>query len=53
MSTIGPNLADASSTYKLAVRFGDEILQAGFTTVPNLLLRYQAKLDISSSELNL
>jgi len=52
MSTNGPNRTEASGTYRLAVRFGDEILQAGFTTVPNLLLRYQATLDISSTELN-
>jgi hypothetical protein len=37
---------------RLTVRFGDEILQAGFTTVPNLLLRYQVQLDITSTELN-
>src|SRR5215217_2204273 len=52
MSTTDPNQSETASGYKLAVRFGDEILQAGFTTVPNLLLRYQAKLDISSAELN-
>jgi hypothetical protein len=43
---------ETTTAYRLAVRFGDEILQAGFTTVPNLLLRYQAVLGISSSELN-
>jgi hypothetical protein len=42
----------AEGAYKLTVRFGDEILQAGFTTVPNLLLRYQAELEITSAELN-
>src|SRR5215207_7974183 len=41
-----------TSAYKLEVRFGDEILQAGFTSVPNLLLRYQAELDITAAELN-
>jgi len=50
-----PNTGDHNDTttaYRLTVRFGDEILQAGFTTVPNLLLRYQATLTSSSSELN-
>jgi len=51
MPTMGDQ-NDTTGTYRLAVRFGDEILQAGFTTVPNLLLRYQAILGISSSEFN-
>src|SRR5215212_7963267 len=41
----------ANSSYKLELRFGDEIIQAGWTVVPNVLLRYQAKLEISASEL--
>ncbi len=51
MPTMGDQ-NETPGTYRLAVRFGDEILQVGFTTVPNLLLRYQAVLGISSSEFN-
>ncbi len=51
MPTMGDQ-NETTGTYRLAVRFGDEILQAGFTTVPNVLLRYQATLGISSSEFN-
>lgn len=42
----------AAASYKLTIRFGDEILQAGFTSVPNLFLRYQARLNINAAELN-
>ncbi len=47
-----PAVDVTAATYKLTVRFGDEILQAGFTSVPNLLLRYQARLEITASEFN-
>lgn len=39
------------SGYKIAVRFGDHILQAGFTSVPNLVLNYYAELGISPAEM--
>jgi hypothetical protein len=46
------NQDDATTTiYKIAVRFGDEILQAGFTSVPNLVLNHYAALDITAAEM--
>lgn len=35
----------------ISVRFGDPILQAGFTAVPNLILDYYAELGISLPEM--
>jgi hypothetical protein len=52
MERTGTDQEPSSNVYRLAVRFGDEILQAGFTVVPNLLLRYQVALGITASELN-
>jgi hypothetical protein len=37
---------------KLVVRFGDELLESGFTALPNILLRYQGELQIKAEELN-
>src|SRR5215467_13534681 len=40
-----------SAPASIAVRFGDEVLRAGFTAVPNLVLNYYAQLGITPSEL--
>ena len=40
-----------SADRRLTVRFGDAILAAGHTAVPNLVLRYYAKLGISDGEM--
>ena len=37
--------------YRITVRFGDQIMQAGFTAVPNLLLNHYVALGISPTEL--
>lgn len=39
------------SGYKIAVRFGDQVLEAGFTSVPNLVLNHYAELGISPAEM--
>ncbi len=36
---------------RIVVRFGDEVLEAGFTTVPNLVLEHYAALGITSDEM--
>lgn len=41
----------ADSSYKIAVRFGDQVLQAGFTSVPNLVLNHYAELGITPAEM--
>ena len=41
------NHAGDTSQYKIVVRFGDEILQAGFTAVPNLLLDHYTEMSIT------
>ena len=44
--------SDSTSTiYQIAVRFGDDILQAGFTAVPNLVLDHYASLGITPGEM--
>jgi Helix-turn-helix domain len=40
-----------SSPYQITVRFGNEILQAGFTAVPNLVLDHYGTLGITSAEM--
>lgn len=40
-----------STQYRITVRFGDQIMQAGFTAVPNLLLNHYVALDITPAEL--
>jgi hypothetical protein len=40
-----------NTVYQIAVRFGDEILQAGFTSTPNLVLNHYAQLGISPAEM--
>src|SRR5690348_14484861 len=45
------NQPPSSSGYKISVRFGDQILQAGFTSVPNLVLNHYAELGISPAEM--
>lgn len=45
------NQASPSSGYKISVRFGDQILQAGFTSVPNLVLNHYAELSITPAEM--
>ncbi len=42
---------NTTSSYQIAVRFGDEILQAGFTSVPNLVLDHYAGLGITPGEM--
>src|SRR5437764_887266 len=42
---------NGDSGYKIAVRFGDQVLQAGFTSVPNLVLNHYAELGISPAEM--
>jgi hypothetical protein len=37
---------------RLVVRFGDELLEFGFTALPNILIRHQGKLSISPEEFN-
>jgi hypothetical protein len=41
----------SDSGYKIAVRFGDQVLQAGFTSVPNLVLNHYAELGITPAEM--
>ena len=44
--------SDSTSTiYQIAVRFGDDILQAGFTAIPNLVLDHYAALGITPGEM--
>jgi DNA replication protein DnaD len=37
--------------YTISVRFGDDVLQAGHTTVPNLVLNHYAELGITAAEM--
>jgi hypothetical protein len=48
---IKPNKSTTDSGYRIAVRFGDQVLQAGFTSVPNLVLNHYAELGISPAEM--
>jgi hypothetical protein len=48
---IKPNANITDSSYKIAVRFGDQVLQAGFTSIPNLVLNHYAELGISPAEM--
>jgi len=41
----------AKPEYRISVRFGDDLLQAGFTAVPNLLLNHYAELGLNQAEL--
>ena len=41
----------ATTPYQITVRFGDAILQAGFTAVPNLVLDHYASLGITPGEM--
>ncbi len=36
---------------RISIRFGDELLEEGFTTVPNLVLRFYAALRITPAEM--
>lgn len=47
MSTID----DKQPAYSISVRFGDAILQAGHTSIPNLVLNHYSELGISSNEM--
>jgi hypothetical protein len=49
--SIKPNRGTTNSGYKIAVRFGDQVLQAGFTSVPNLILNRYAELGITPAEM--
>src|SRR5688500_6595895 len=48
---IKANTNTSDSGYKIAVRFGDQVLQAGFTSVPNLVLNHYAELGITPAEM--
>lgn len=37
--------------YRIAVRFGSAVLQAGHTAIPNLVLKHYARLKVSTGEL--
>jgi hypothetical protein len=43
--------ASYQAPQRLSVRFGDDLLQEGFTAVPNLVLRYYRELDILAQEM--
>lgn len=44
--------SDSTTTiYQIAVRFGDDILQAGFTAIPNLVLDHYSSLGITPGEM--
>lgn len=44
-------MSGGNAPTRLVVRFGEEILDAGFTTVPNLVLRHYAHLGITPAEM--
>lgn len=44
-------MSGSQTPTRLVVRFGEEILEAGFTTVPNLVLRHYASLGITPAEM--
>jgi hypothetical protein len=46
------HLENGNIGHSLSVRFGNVILEAGFTVLPNILLRYQSSLTITAPELN-
>jgi hypothetical protein len=46
---VSPSIS--SNSYKISVKFGDQILQAGFTSVPNLVLNHYAELGITPAEM--
>lgn len=43
--------ADEPGAYRLIVRFGAEIMEEGFTSVPNLVLNHYASLGITGAEM--
>jgi DNA replication protein len=40
-----------ASDYAIAVRFGDDLLDSGFTAIPNLVLDHYHKLGITTAEM--
>lgn len=46
-----PNPATGGRDYRIAVRFGDRLLEAGHTAVPNLVLNHYARLGVSQAEM--
>ena len=42
---------ETAGAYRLAVRFGVEIMEDGFTSVPNLVLNHYAALGITGAEM--
>ena len=42
-----------NNPYRIVARWGDELLDDGFTVLPNLILRYYAKLGMSPAEMML
>jgi hypothetical protein len=49
--TASDSLTNSDSAYKIAVRFGDRVLEAGFTSVPNLVLNHYAELGVTPAEM--
>src|SRR3712207_3956972 len=45
------NAESPNTECRIVVRFGDELLQAGFTAVPNLVLRHYVALGITPTEM--
>src|SRR3712207_165398 len=45
------NAESPNTECRIVVRFGDELLQAGFTAVPNLVLRHYVSLSITPTEM--
>lgn len=50
-ATTVETFTNSDSIYRIAVRFGDRILEAGFTLVPNLVLNHYAELRITPAEM--
>ena len=40
-----------ANDFAISIRFGDEILDSGFTVIPNLVLDHYAELGITSAEM--
>ena len=45
------NGESANTEYRIVVRFGDELLQASITAVPNLVLKHYVALGITPTEM--
>ncbi len=49
--TSASNQAETDRDYRIEVRFGDAVLEAGHTAIPNLVLNHYAALGVSPGEL--